>query len=113
MTTSTRPSQSAWESQRWIRFADGNGPGWAQPDFYLVQPRRVICWEAKLSYVPEGLDQLTELYVPLLEHIYERPVLPILVFKNPSGVTTEHTEFSDTFNLPAFEDPYLWHWLPR
>lgn len=59
----------------WIEFWDANGPGSAEPDMFLLFPSRVVLFDAKLSAKAGYWPQLEGLYAPLLEHIYERPVV--------------------------------------
>lgn len=70
---------------QWIRFVDRNGPGHAQPDFYVVRPDRVLVFECKLKETEAGVAQLEGLYAPLLAKLYEpRAVVKVLVFKFPT-----------------------------
>lgn len=101
------------ESQ-WIRFIDQHGRGYAQPDIYVVGPRNVLCFEAKLTQRDEALVQLGKLYRPLLRHIYGLPVVGVVVCKRlvyrpgrwqisgPEEVL-DHRE----------EAIFTWHWLGR
>lgn len=66
----------------WFHFEDDNGEGWAQPDYFILSPHRVICFEAKLSQTPEAWRQLNDLYQPLLEFAFKRPVIAVQVCKN-------------------------------
>jgi hypothetical protein len=56
----------------WLRFEDSNGPGWAQPDFFFLEPdgTRIVLIEAKLSETPAGWEQLDLLYRPLLQKLF-------------------------------------------
>jgi hypothetical protein len=69
-------------SKHWFHFEDQNGPGWAQPDFFILEPGRVTCFEAKLTQTTAAWDQLEKLYRPLLEFTFKRPVRSIQVCKN-------------------------------
>lgn len=96
---------------QWIKFADRNGVGWAEPELFIVLKDRVILFEMKLTGGPAGRMQMERLYKPLLEHIFKRPVHCLLVCRN----VTEHTPG------PRFQTPEdfiisgasfgTWHWL--
>jgi hypothetical protein len=66
----------------WIYFTDEAGPGWAQPDFFLVEPRLVTVFETKLTQTTAAWEQLDGLYGPLLEYLFARPVRKVQVCKN-------------------------------
>src|SRR5256885_1619164 len=51
-------------SGQWLRYLDANGPGFAQPDFYLVGPHSTIVWEAKLTQREQAYRQISQLYRP-------------------------------------------------
>ena len=69
------------KTNQWIEFADAGGFGQAQPDFYLVREDGIILVECKRTFVRAGLLQMSELYVPLLSHIYSRPITRVLACK--------------------------------
>jgi hypothetical protein len=69
-------------SGQWIRFVDHNGPGYCQPDHFIVQNACVLCFECKLSQTEYATNQLFGLYLPVLQFIYKRPVVCFQVFKN-------------------------------
>ena len=70
---------------QWIHFLDANGKGYAQPDQYLVTPAAVYLFETKLTQSDQAESQTMELYAPLLEAIYKRPVVSCEVFRNFRG----------------------------
>lgn len=67
---------------QWIRFEDVNGRGFAQPDAFTVLPTLVVVFEAKLTQADGAEAQCEQLYRPLLEYIYKRPVVTCQVFRN-------------------------------
>jgi hypothetical protein len=67
---------------QWIRFYDAHGPGWAQPDFFIVAPSCVLVYECKLTEYEATDQELLGLYAPLLAHIYQRPIVRVGVFKH-------------------------------
>jgi hypothetical protein len=95
----------------WIEFRDRNGTGFAQPDFFLPGPHSVLVFESKLTETDGGYSQIAALYRPLLRHIYQRPVVGILVCKTlirrPDRLISAPAELLDTTE----EATYLWHFL--
>jgi hypothetical protein len=71
--------------QQWLCFRDAEGPGFAQPDSFVVGTRAVLLVEAKLTYTMDGDHQLRYLYGPLLEELFGLPVLRVQAFKNLRG----------------------------
>ena len=68
---------------QWFLFSDSNGIGWAQTDAYLLtNDNRILLLEAKLTQTDSANPQLLSLYLPLLRHIYERPILCLQVCRN-------------------------------
>lgn len=67
---------------QWFQFVDINGIGHAQTDFYIVCPRSVLLIECKLSQTQKAFLQMAQLYVPLLEFVYQLPVSTLLACKN-------------------------------
>lgn len=100
--------------EQWIRFIDANGRGHAQPDFFLVQQENVICIEAKLTQTETALTQISQLYRPLLRHIYKRPVIGVVVCKNLRYLPRKWA-ISDPEEILGHtrEQIYTWHWLGR
>ena len=98
---------------QWIRFADANGFGYAQPDYYLICKDKIICFEAKLTQNYLGLRQLLSLYSPLLSHIYSLPVVGVLVFKNITEDIDRRIEAPrEVLSLSARSLTYYWHYVP-
>lgn len=85
------------------------GRGFAQPDFYFVLPGAVLVIEAKLSQCETR--QISHLYKPLLSHLYNRPVVGCLVFKNriQRGGNTI-TNIKDLLGVTE-EKIFDWHFL--
>lgn len=93
----------------WINFCDANGPGWAQPDFFVVRENSVLCFEAKLTQ-QDAWGQL-QLYRSLLFHIFRRPILCILVCKYVKAVPLGGFILAPE-DLPEGQElNCTWHWL--
>lgn len=56
---------------QWLVFEDQNGLGWAQPDILFPLRNELFVLEAKYTWVPEAHTQLGQLYLPLLEAVFE------------------------------------------
>ena len=61
----------------WLEYYDENGPGFAQPDLFLLGKGGLIVIECKLTYNTRAWDQLYGLYAPLLSRLYSLPVRSI------------------------------------
>jgi hypothetical protein len=72
---------------QWIEFLDANGRGHAEPEAYIEFPERLLLFEMKLSGGPMARLQMEGLYKPLLEHIYGKPVVCLLITKLVRGDT--------------------------
>lgn len=100
-------SCSLFPSQ-WIEFYDENGRGWAQPDIYGVGEDWVLLVECKLTQQEWGYAQMNNLYRPLLEWIYKRPVLCLqaahnLIYSNRLCSPQERISLPEGF--------WTWHFL--
>lgn len=94
-------------SGQWIEYHDRRGLGYAQTDHYLVLRQAIILLECKLSYRPSAWGQMSKLYRPLLEHLYERPCVGVLVCKNTRGADLP---LVDLLELVAKPKGSLWAW---
>jgi hypothetical protein len=96
---------------QWIEFRDANGPGYAQPDFFLPGPHSTILFESKLTETEWGHMQIALLYRPLLNHIFRRPVVGVLVCKTltrrPTSLIHDPAQLLDT----TAEITHIWHYL--
>lgn len=83
----------------------------AQPDFIVEEADRVLCFESKLTQCEAGRLQISQLYRPLLRHIFGLPVVGVLVCRN---ITTRSSlEIRDLLDLEGLlaEEVHLWHFL--
>ena len=55
---------------QWFKFVDENGPGYAQSDVLFLRGHCLFIFECKLTYRPEGWDQLNFLYSPLCAAVW-------------------------------------------
>ena len=99
----------------WIEFEDDNGPGRAQPDHVIVDPlgRWNIIIECKLSYFTLAECELSELYHPLVTHVFpDRDTYLYLTFHHPAGFSGP--SISRASQLLSFGPPqkvHHWHSL--
>ena len=96
----------------WIEYEDDNGKGFAQPDGFVVIREFVFLFECKLTGGPAGKEQMLDTYVPLLEHMFERPVRSLLVCKwrtpdTPGPFVENWIEF-----LRSGHSYACWNWMP-
>lgn len=72
---------SGWKRGQWLVFHDSAGPGYCQLDFHLECADGVVVMEAKLGWVPEGHSQLELLYRPVVEKIWGKPMIGLVIAK--------------------------------
>ena len=77
-----------------FEFVDNNGPGFCQLDLLLSTVELMIILEAKYTWVESGHRQLEELYIPVVERIFSKKTLGIVVCKN---LTPETSRFAEIF----------------
>lgn len=66
----------------WLEFDDAKGHGFAQVDFLFRGLGVPVVAEAKLTWTPAAYVQLRKLYFPLLQRLYWRQVVGIVVCQN-------------------------------
>lgn len=93
-------------SGTWLYFSDENGPGYAQPDHYVVQDNRVLLIECKLSQTPRAWVQMRKLYKPLLEMYYNLPVLCIQACRN-----LREDDGNIISSMVDLRDGLTWHYI--
>jgi hypothetical protein len=102
--------------EQWISYVDRRGPGYAQPDVFLVFPGHTVCFEAKLTQCEAGLLQISQLYRPLLRSIFKRPVVGVLACCNIVSSPGQYLLRSPELvagGLGCKEETYTWHWNGR
>lgn len=66
---------------QWFEFEDRNGPGWCQTDLLLELPSGVLVLESKYTWVPEGHQQVEDLYLPVVAKALAKPTFGGVVAK--------------------------------
>ena len=66
---------------QWFTYLDANGQAYCQPDIILLTEKEILVLEVKLKWTPQALDQLKYLYLPILSHVYARPIRCAVVTK--------------------------------
>lgn len=98
----------------WFQYSDMNGLGACQTDLLAVLRTCVVVIEAKYTWVPEGHLQLEALYKPVVERVFGKPMLGIVVCKRlVPGMTGVHVAPSLTaaINIAQHGGRAVWHWL--
>lgn len=98
----------------WIGYVDRNGPGAAEIDHLVYWKGGLVIIECKLSQTPNAELQISELYHPLLKHIFRGQLVQgVQVCKylymapnNPVGSLREVL-------AARTEDIFTWHHLGR
>lgn len=101
----------------WLQYEHGthrlkSSMAYAQPDHYILQDKCVLLFECKLTQTEEAEAQLNFLYAPLLQHLYQKPVLKIQVCKNIRH-TIGPLEINHPREVLAYprELPHTWNWI--
>ena len=96
---------------QWFTYLDANGQAYCQPDLIFVTRQEILVLEVKLKWTPKALDQLTYLYLPILSHVYARPVRAAVITKilTPSSPPPCHT-IAEALLSPSHIIPLI-HWL--
>ena len=68
-----------WVYGQWWEYIDDRGHGYCQTDFHYAAGDSVIVLECKLTWTPEGHQQIAQLYAPVLSAALRVPVLGIVV----------------------------------
>lgn len=57
----------------WVRYWVRGREHWCQPDGLLIDPKagRIVVVEVKLQHTQEAIRQLFDLYIPLIEEMFE------------------------------------------
>lgn len=97
---------------KWIEFVDANGRGYCEPEAFIEYSDRIVLFECKLTGGPSGKIQMLDLYKPVLEHIFKKPVDCLMVCKwvrpdTPGPFVKSVEEF-----LLSKRSFATWQWLP-
>lgn len=101
---------------QWFQYQDERGLGWCQPDLFTADVERLVVIECKLTWTSEAREQITHLYCPILEHIYGKPVVGVIVAKNLTAATPRERVVWDmpaALALATRRTPAVLHWRPR
>ena len=99
-------------SGQWFNFADSRGPGYCQPDHYILRPDEILIYENKLTYRRTVWSQLNALYVPVLEEVFELPCRIFAVCKYLTELATlERLMTLDDSLKPGGPEIGLINWL--
>ena len=96
---------------KWFSYEDENGIGHCQPDQFIELPDMIVLFECKLSQTWRAEDQMKELYLPVLKHHYDRPVVMIQVFKIMKKLPSQKWIIEHPAELVDFPRPgvFTWH----
>ncbi len=94
----------------WLAFEDDNGPGFALPDYFVLEPGLLWIFEVKYTHTLNAALQLQGLYGPLLTRLFPgRIVVKVEVCRN---VTAGHPpviyKLEEVFDREAAL--HVWHW---
>lgn len=94
---------------QWIMFADREGISYAQPDAYLITPTLALLMECKLTQSDSAEAQMQSLYLPLLQHLYELPIVCLQVCKNLRYVPEKLIESPAALLGKPRPGTFTWH----
>lgn len=101
---------------QWYEYCADSEKGWCQPDFVVPLWEATLVLECKLANIEQAQAQLSELYVPILRQVYEKPVRAIIVSKSvraiPRGVLVCGS-LLDAIRLTGQGECPVLHWLGR
>lgn len=66
---------------QWFEFGDVNGKGHCQTDLLTDLGNSVLVLESKYTWTPDGQRQLDWLYRPVVERVWAKPMLGVVVCK--------------------------------
>lgn len=66
----------------WWSYRDANGPGLCQTDFVIEGEFWVVILECKHTWTVEGMEQLRDLYIPVVEMATDKKVVGVQVCKH-------------------------------
>ena len=86
-----------------------------QPDFICVSQSRIHVLECKLTNVEEATEQLLDLYFPVLERAYHRPVRGIIVVRSVHRAPICATVVSTLHQalVECEKSVPVWHWMGK
>ena len=98
---------------QWFSYTDANGTGYCSPDLILPAGPWLCVLEVKLTDTPRAIWQLKELYFPVLEKVFNRPIRGAVVARNlwrrtEQGLVVE--TLAQALAMPAESIPVI-HWL--
>lgn len=93
----------------WFQFEDANGLGFCSPDLVLSLGSEAVILECKLTDCAEAREQLSGLYIPVLECILGRSPRGAVVARNLTRASWGRAE-TVRQGLVAQEIPLI-HWL--
>lgn len=100
----------------WFEFHDSAGHGWCSPDVVLHFDNAIVVLECKLTETQVAYSQLTQLYQPVLQRAYGKPVLGIVVCKHLTPETELKrvvTSADAALARAQFGEIPILHWLGR
>ncbi len=101
---------------QWFEYCADGKRGYCQPDVLVHFALATLVLECKLRNVEEAQGQIVQLYSPVLQRAYNKPVRAIIVARSlsalPSDVLVARTLLEALQMANAGEVPVL-HWLGR
>lgn len=99
-------------SSQWFSFHDAAGHGYCQIDHLVLFPTGVLLIECKLTQTDSAFLQMSQLYVPILEFIYKRPVITLQACRGLRYPPQALREPLGLLAQPEFGN-FTWHYSGR
>ena len=92
---------------QWFKYEDVNGHGFAQPDMYVVRDDAVFLFELKTKENDRAWLQLYNLYKPILEFYFKKPVYVLQIVGQAVSKFSEHLSPEALMKAPKL-GYYVW-----
>lgn len=97
---------------QWFEFEDRNGRGYCQTDLLLpVNFGKVAVLECKYTYTWEGLQELANLYLPVVKMALRREAVGVMVCKRLIPTAGQVQGSLPAALAVASGQPSCWHWI--
>lgn len=75
---------------QWFSFKDKNGQGYCQVDLLQIGSDAILVIEVKNTWTADAHDQLERLYKPVVEHVYKRPMIGLVMVRYLTPQISKH-----------------------
>jgi len=107
----TAPKNSHLAHNDWFEFEDKNGVGVASPDHYVILRNCIVIFECKYTAKECAVNEIKNLYGPLLSFYHGLPYHGVHVFRNIQLGDFDPRIFSwaSLSDIEAIGEVFHWH----